>query len=144
ADAVEYASAHGSIVVASMGNDGLNKTEKPGCWNVGSKRLLRVTAALQNGMRARTCAYSHEYTEVAAPADDYLELGSTETSFTWSNPGTSCPAAFVATLAGKLSDNMLPDQVIATIIGTVELKPDLFDSTFSGGVVSFERALKAQ
>jgi len=143
AEAITYAENHDPkvIVITSAGNDARDKDSNPSGWQLSNSNLIRAAASLANGELAANSAWGHGTVEFAVNVDGVLFVGSNSTTFISAFTGTSTAAAITTGVAGLLSNNLTPDQVIERLCGTVERSDKLINKLWTGGTLSPGRAL---
>ena len=146
---VDYLESKGVPLFVACGNDSKDRDTDPDEWNwLPQSNVYRSAATTREDTLTSISAFGLGRVEGAAPASEFLLVGSTANSYTWAVGGTSESTIITASLAALLLDQvsegkMTWDQVIPTIMGTSDRVPGLAGKVFSGGRINFARALSA-
>lgn len=142
--AIQYAVAHGAVVVAAAGNSGpwRNTWSYPGAYSeviaVGSTDVTGAVSSFST--RA-------SYIDLAAPGSNILSLGISATSAYVTMSGTSMATPQVSAAAALVTatdPSLTPDQVRTELLSTATDKgAPGFDSSFGWGVVNPFAAVEA-
>jgi subtilisin family serine protease len=134
-----------TLYVFAAGNDGLNNDEfgtSPA--NIKSHNVITVAATFGRSRIAVFSNYGREMVDIAAPGviinsevpgNQYLMVS-----------GTSQASPYIANVAGRIKTNnpsLVPAQIKAILMGTVDKKDFLSDKVKSGGIVNDLRAVVA-
>jgi regulation of enolase protein 1 (concanavalin A-like superfamily) len=141
ADAVERANAHGMLLVAAAGNDGLDIDASP-VYPAGltSANVVAVAASSTEDSREGYSNYGLTSVDLAAPGTTYTtQLGGGYAAV----GGTSASAAFVSGAAALLLSRCALDtpQLRALLLGTVDVVDGLGAASATGGRINLQRAL---
>jgi subtilisin-like proprotein convertase family protein/subtilisin family serine protease len=142
-DAIDYAHSRGCVIVAAMGNDGVNP-ERYGyyAYPAAHPKVLAVGAVDQDNRRADFSNYGH-YKHVMAPG---VEIRSTYLSSDYADlNGTSMATPFVSGLAALIksaASDLTPDEIIETIRQTAASAGN-YTKEYGYGVVDALKAVLA-
>jgi subtilisin family serine protease len=141
-DAVDYATARGTVVVAATGNDGASSIS----WPARYAPVVAVGSVRRAGPGLMISSFSNRGTniDVVAPGEGIV---STAPNGYASGDGTSFATPFVSGLAALLLSRdplLTPSQVSARIHATADdLGPAGYDTTYGAGIVDAAAALAA-
>jgi regulation of enolase protein 1 (concanavalin A-like superfamily) len=142
ADAVERANAHGMLLVAAAGNDGVNIDASPVYpAALPASNVIAVAASSGDDLREGYSNYGVNSVDLAAPGNTYTtQLGGGYAAV----GGTSASAALVSGAASLILSRCGLDssQLKALLLQTVDVVGELGSATATGGRINLERALE--
>lgn len=143
-DAIDYANSRGCVLVAAMGNDGVNPEEYD-CYVYPAKhsKVIAVGAIDRNNRRADFSNYG-DYEHVMAPGVDirstYIGSGYADLD------GTSMATPFVAGLAALIKSadpHLSPEEIIDRIRQTAASQSE-YNMEYGHGIVNAYSALRPE
>ncbi len=142
-DAIDYANSRGCVIVAAMGNEGVNP-ERYGyyAYPAAHPKVFVVGAVDQNNRRANFSNYGH-YKHVMAPG---VEIRSTYIGSDYADlDGTSMATPFVSGLAALIKSanpHLSPDEIVERIRQTAASEGE-YTEEYGYGVVDALKAVLA-
>ncbi len=139
------AAAPETLFVFAAGNDGLSNDEfgtSPA--NIRADNSITVGATYENRFFAPFSNFGTRTVDVAAPG--MLVTSAIPGNDTLAVSGTSQAAPFVANVAAQIKDanpKLMPKEIKAILLGTVDVKSFLKDKVSTAGIVNSERAVIA-
>jgi hypothetical protein len=142
--AVSYANESRVLIVGAEGNEGENRDNNPGSWEVPYPNVIRVAMANRNLTLESNSALGN-WVDLAVRVEDdrvdgVLAVGSTSTNFVTQPPGTSAAAAICSAISGLLRDKLPSEEVFPRLIKTVKRASAVLP-VWSGGTLDIQHAL---
>lgn len=126
-DSIDYAVAHGKLVIAAAGNANTNTPFFPALWSQYSNGVLAIAANDQNDCKASFSNFGF-WVSVSAPGTGILSTLPNNTYGSWS--GTSMATPFVSGAAARIlaqSPSLQPGEVASIIRSNGD--PNLFNNS---------------
>ncbi len=144
-EAIAYAAAHDTLIVAAAGNDGENNDKHPHYpSNYPDKNVISVAATTESDKLASFSNWGKTTVDLAAPGDSIASTAN-HGDYTLMS-GTSMAAPLVAAAAAmvrKQGDGVPFERIRKVLLNNADDKNALKGKVASGGRLNVRRALKA-